>query len=53
MGDIVYNIYDVINRVCAMTQKQWCVVSKSGCDAMKSAYGVMHAVGVVSYVHRV
>ena len=34
MGDIIYNTYDVINIVCAMTYKQWCVVSKSGCDAI-------------------
>ena len=32
MGDIIYNKYDFINRACAMTYKQWCVVSKSGCD---------------------
>ena len=31
MGDIIYK-YDVINRVCAMTYKQWCVFSKCGCD---------------------
>ena len=48
MGDIIYNTYDVINRVCAMTYKQLCVVSKSGCDVKLSAYGVIHAVGVIS-----
>ena len=34
MGDIIYNTYDVINRVCAKTHKQWCVVSKSVCDVI-------------------
>ena len=34
MGDITYNTYDVINSVCAMTYKQWCVVSQRGCDAI-------------------
>ena len=53
MGDNIYIAYDVINRVCAMTYKQWCVVSKCGCDVILSAYGVIHAVGVISYVHRV
>ena len=32
MGDNIYNAYDFINRQCAMTYKQWCVVRKSGCD---------------------
>ena len=36
-----------------MTYKQWCVVSKCGCDVILSAYGVIHAVGVISYAHRV
>ena len=53
MGDNIYIAYDVINRVCAMTYKQWCLVSKCGCDVILSAYGVIHAVGVISYVHRV
>ena len=53
MGDNIYIAYDVINRVCAMTYKQWCVVIKYGCDVILSAYGVIHAVGVISYVHRV
>ena len=52
MGDNIYIAYDVINRVCAMPYKQWCVVSKCGCDVILSAYGVIHAVGVISYVHR-
>ena len=52
MGDTIYNTYDVINRVCAMTYKQWCVASKSGCDVIKMGYGVIYAVGVISYVHR-
>ena len=53
VGDIIYNTYDVIDRVCEMTYKQWCVVSKCGCDVILSSYGVMHAVGVISYVYRV
>ena len=36
-----------------MTYKQWCVVSKCGCDVILSAYCVIHAVGVISYVLRV
>ena len=52
MGDKIYIAYDVINRVCAMTYKQWCVVSNCGCDVILSAYGIIHAVGVISYVHR-
>ena len=52
MGDNVHMAYDVINRGCAMTYKQWCVVSKCGCDVILSAYGIIHAVGVISYVHR-
>ena len=53
MGDNIYIAYDVINRVCAMTYKQWCVVSKCVCEFILSDYGVIHAVGVISYVHRV
>ena len=53
MGDIIYNTYDVINRVCEMTYKQWGVVGQSGCEVIKSVYGVIHAVGVISYIHRV
>ena len=53
MRDNPYIEYNVINRVCAMIYKQWCVVSKCGCDVILSAYGVIYAVGVISYVHRV
>ena len=51
MGDIIYITYDVINRVCAMTEKQWCVVSKSGCDVICIAYGVIHIDAVRTYIH--
>ena len=51
--DIIYVGYDVINIVCAMTYKQWYEVFKRGCDVRNSAYGVLHAVGVISYIHRV
>ena len=46
------NGYDVINIVGAMTSKQWYDVIKSGCNVVYSAYGVLHAVGVISYIHR-
>ena len=36
-----------------MTYKQWYDVIKRGCDDINSAYGVLHAVGVISYIHRV
>ena len=45
--------YDVINVVGAMTYKQWYDVIKRRCDVINSAYGVLHAVGVISYIHRV
>ena len=49
---MVYSGYDVINIVAAMTYKPWYDVIKRGCDVVNSAYGVLHAVGVISYIHR-
>ena len=34
-----------------MTYKQWCVVSKSGCDVICIAYGVIHIEAVITYIH--
>ena len=51
--DIIYIGYDVISIVCAMTYKQWYDVFKRGCDVINSAYGVLHAVRVIAYIHRV
>ena len=53
MSDIVYGGYDVINIVCPMTYKQWYEVIKRGCDVRNSDDGVLHAVGVISFIHRV
>ena len=53
MYDIKYSEYDVINIVVAMTYKHWFDVIKSGCDVIYSACGVVQAVGVISYIHRV
>ena len=52
MCDIVYCGYEVINIVGAMTYKQWYDVIKRRRDVINSAYGVLHAVGVLSYIHR-
>ena len=52
MRDIIYSGYDVINIVGAMTYRQLYDVIKRGCDVINSAYGVLHAVGVLSYIHR-
>ena len=52
MCDIIYSGYDVINIVGAMTCKQCYDVIKRGCDDINSAYGVLHAVGVISYIPR-
>ena len=46
MYDIKYSEYDVINIVVAMTYKHWF-------DVIYSACGVVQAVGVISYIHRV
>ena len=51
--DITYSGYDVINIVSAMRYKQPHDVFKRGRDVINSAYGVLHAVGVISYIHRV
>ena len=51
--DIIYIGYDVINIVGSMTDKQWYDVIKRGCDVINSAYGVLHAVGMISYIHSV
>ena len=51
--NIIYSGYDVINIVGAMRYKQPYDVFKRGCDVIHSAYGVLHAVGVISYIHRV
>ena len=48
---IIYGGNDVINIVGAMIYKQWYDVIKRGCDVIYSAYGVVHAVGVISYIH--
>ena len=53
MCDIIYSGYDVINIVGAMIYKQWYDVFKRECGVINSAYGVLHAVGVISYIHRV
>ena len=53
MRDIIYSGYDVINIVGAMRYKQPHDVLKRGRDVINSAYGVPHAVGVTSYIHRV
>ena len=41
MCDIIYNAYDVINIVGAMTYKLWYDVIKRGSDDINSAYGVL------------
>ena len=51
MYAIIYSGYDIINLVGAMTYRQWYDVIKRGCDVINSAYGVLHAVGVISYIH--
>ena len=51
MGDIIYNTYDVINRVFSMTYKKWCVVSKSGCDVICIAYGIIDIETLMTYIH--
>ena len=51
--DIIYRGYDVINIVCVMTYIKWYDAIKRGCDVINSAYGVLHAVGMISYIHRV
>ena len=51
--DITYSGYDAINIVGAMRYKQSYDVFKRGCDVINSAYGALHAVGVISYIHRV
>ena len=53
MCDIIYSGYDVVNLVGAMTYKQWYDVIKRGRDIINSAYGSLHAVGVISYIHSV
>ena len=53
MREIIYSGYDVINIVGAMRYKQSHDVFKRGRDVINSAYGVLHAVGVISYIHRV
>ena len=53
MCDIIYRGYDVINLGVAMTYKQWYDVFKRGCDVINNAFGVLHAVGVISYIHSV
>ena len=35
-----------------MTYKQWYDVIKRGFDVINRSYGVLHAVGVISYIHR-
>ena len=50
---MIYSEYDVINIVDDMTYKHWFDVIKSRCDVRYTAYGVIHAVGVTSYIHRV
>ena len=51
--DIIYSGYDVINIVGAMTYRKWYDVIKRGYDVINSAYGVLYAVCVISYIHRV
>ena len=53
MCAIIYSGYDVINLVGAIRYKQWYDVFRRGCDVINSACGVLHAVGVISYIHRV
>ena len=48
-----YIEYDVINIVGAMAYKQCYDVINRGCDVIYGAYCVLHAVGVISYIHRV
>ena len=43
---------DIINIMGAMTHRQWYDVIKKGYDVINSAYGVLHPVGVISYIHR-
>ena len=50
---IIYSGYDVINIVGDIRYKQWYDVFKRGCDVINRAYGVLHAVGVISYIQRV
>ena len=51
--DITYSGYDVINIVGAMTYKQWYDGFKRECGVINSAYGVLQALGVIAYIHRV
>ena len=53
MCGIIYSGYDVIIIVDVMTYKQWYDVINRVCDVRNSAYGVLHAVGVILYIHRV
>ena len=53
MSDIIYSGYDIINIVGAMGYKQPHDVFKRGHDVINSAYGVLHAGGVISYIRRV
>ena len=49
----IYSGYDAIKIVGAMRYKEWNDVFKRGCDVINSAFGVLHAVGVISYIYRV
>ena len=49
----MYSGYDVINIVGAMIYKQWHDVFKRESDVINSAYSVVHAMGVISYIYRV
>ena len=51
--DVILSGYYVINIVDVMSYKQWYDVINRGCDVRNSAYGILHAVGVISYMHRV
>ena len=53
MCAIIYSGYDVINIVGDIRYKEWYDVFKRGCDVINRAYGVLHAVGVISYIQRV
>ena len=53
MCDIIYSGYDVIDIVGAMTYKQCYDVNKRGCNVINSALGVLHALGVIIYIHSV
>ena len=53
MCDIIYRGYDVINIEGAMTYKQWHDIIKRRRDVINRAYGVLHAVGVISYIDSV